>query len=208
MGNHGMDVSKENLALVAGSAVFLYWAYRVTQQAQDESTGDTPPTDQPMQDQTTTTVFEDMISKTSTFLGLWKPPAKYADTIAMAEAQNGIPRDMLARLLYQESRYREDIITGKTRSPVGALGIAQFMPATAREMGVDPLNPAQAINGAARYLGRLYNMFGNWTEALAAYNWGPGNVKRQGITNAPQETRNYYVQILADVNNSNGTTYA
>lgn len=199
----------KNIALAAGASVFLFWAYRTMQQAQDQNMNDTQTTDQPTQDSTTApTVFEDMISKTSTFLGLWKPPAKYADTIAMAEAQNGIPRDMLARLLYQESRYREDVITGKTRSPVGALGIAQFMPATARDMGIDPLNPAQAIDGAARYLGRLYNMFGNWTEALAAYNWGPGNVKRQGLTNAPQETRNYYVQILADVNNSNGTTYA
>jgi soluble lytic murein transglycosylase-like protein len=203
-----MDVSQKNLALVAGSAVFVYWAWRYMQMQNAIDQGDGTDTAPPDTSTTDTTLFENMISKTSTFLGLWKPPAKYADTIAMAEAQNGIPRDMLARLLYQESHYREDVITGKTRSPVGALGIAQFMPATARDMGIDPLNPAQAINGAARYLARLYNMFGNWTEALAAYNWGPGNVKRQGIANAPQETRNYYVQILADVNNSNGSTYA
>jgi hypothetical protein len=197
----------KNLALIAGSAVFLFWAYRMTQQAQSEDTGDT--IDTPTQDTNTEpTVFEDMISKTSTFLGLWKPPAKYAQAIAVAEAQHGIPRDMLARLLYQESRYREDIITGKVRSPVGAVGIAQFMPATAREMGVDPLDPFQSIQGAARYLARMYDMFGNWTEALAAYNWGPGNVRRRGLDKAPQETRNYFVQILADVNNSNGSTYA
>jgi soluble lytic murein transglycosylase-like protein len=196
-----------NLALIAGSGLFLYWAWRTLQQSQSDNPADS--IDMQAQDTSNTpSVFEDMISKTTTFIGLWKPPAKYADTIAMAEAQNGIPPNMLARLLYQESRYREDIITGKTRSPVGALGIAQFMPATAREMGIDPLNPPQAINGAARYLARLYDKFGNWTEALAAYNWGSGNVQRKGLANAPTETRNYFVQILADVNNSNGSNYA
>lgn len=202
-------MNKETMIVAAGASVFLYWAWRVLSQNQD-TTGDSADTiDTPAPDTSNEpTIFEDMISKTSTFLGLWKPPAKYADAIAVAEAQNGIPRDMLARLLYQESRYREDIITGKTRSPVGAVGIAQFMPATAREMGIDPLDPFQSIQGAGRYLARLYRMFGNWTEALAAYNWGPGNVQRKGLTNAPTETRNYFVQILADVNNSNGTTYA
>lgn len=202
-----MDVTTRNLALIAGSTVFIYWAWRTMQDQAGSATGDTLDT-QPQDTSNTPSVFEDMISKTTTFIGLWKPPAKYADTIAMAEAQNGIPPNMLARLLYQESRYREDIITGKTRSPVGALGIAQFMPATAREMGIDPLNPPQAINGAARYLARLYDKFGNWTEALAAYNWGSGNVQRKGLANAPTETRNYFVQILADVNNSNGSNYA
>lgn len=201
-----MDVTSRNLALIAGSTVFIYWAWR-TMQDQADTTGDTLDM-QPQDTSNTPSVFEDMISKTTTLIGLWKPPAKYADTIAMAEAQNGIPPNMLARLLYQESRYREDIITGKTRSPVGALGIAQFMPATAREMGIDPLNPPQAISGAARYLARLYDKFGNWTEALAAYNWGSGNVQRKGLANAPTETRNYFVQILADVNNSNGSNYA
>lgn len=200
-------MNAKDTALIAGATVFIYWAWRMVQQSQTDTTGDTLDT-QPQDTSNTPSVFEDMISKTTTFIGLWKPPAKYANIIAMAEAQNGIPPNMLARLLYQESRYREDIITGKTRSPVGALGIAQFMPATAREMGIDPLNPPQAINGAARYLARLYDKFGNWTEALAAYNWGSGNVQRKGLANAPTETRNYFVQILADVNNSNGSNYA
>lgn len=119
--------------------------------------------------------------------------------------RHGLPRDLLARLLWQESRYREDIITGRTRSSVGALGIAQFMPATAADFGVDPLEPFQAIEGAARYLGQLFRQFGNWPEALAAYNWGPGNVKRKGLAAAPLETRNYYTQILADIG---GAAYA
>lgn len=126
-------------------------------------------------------------------------PTKYRAAIAQAEAQNGIPAGLLARLLWQESRYRPDIIDGRTRSPVGAVGIAQFMPATAAEWGVNPLDPFQSIDGAGRYLAWLFKRLGGWREALAAYNWGIGNVQRKGIAAAPLETRNYFSQILFDV---------
>lgn len=124
----------------------------------------------------------------------------YLAAIASAEAAHGIPQHMLARLLWQESRFRDDIITGAVKSSAGALGIAQFMPATAAEMGIDPLNPWQAIDGAARYLRRLYDALGrDWAKALAAYNWGIGNVQRRGLDAAPAETRAYYASILEDV---------
>lgn len=135
---------------------------------------------------------------------------KYADFIANIERKYNIPTDLLARLLYQESRYRPDVIAGTNRSPVGALGIAQFMPATAAWLHVDPLEPLAAIDGAGMYLKRLYNDFsGNWQYALMAYNWGEGNVKHwiNGDTNPktgqpytpPQETQNYFAQINSDV---------
>lgn len=133
----------------------------------------------------------------------WKPPASaapYLETIAQAEADNGLPAGLLARVLHQESRFRPDIITGKTKSPAGALGIAQFMPATAKERGVDPLNPTSAINGAAGYLASLFDRFGDWSKAIAAYNWGQGNVARKGLDRAPPETRAYVAQITKDVN--------
>ena len=101
-----------------------------------------------------------------------------------------------------------DIIDGHTKSPVGALGIAQFMPATAQQLGINPLDPFQAIDGAGRYLASLYRQTSSWSQALAAYNWGIGNVTRRGLDSAPTETRNYFTQILADVNNASGTTYA
>lgn len=150
-----------------------------------------------------TAIVEDLMATANSLLGRWRPPAQYADAIAQAESTHGIPRDILARLLWQESRYRPDIITGAVRSPAGALGIAQFMPATAREMGIDPLDPWQAIDGAARYLSQLYGQFGTWAQALAAYNWGPGNVRRKGLGAAPAETRNYFASILRDVNAAN-----
>lgn len=128
-------------------------------------------------------------------------PQIYRDPIRNAEIANGIPAGMLARLLWQESRYRPDIISGATRSPVGALGIAQFMPATARDMGIDPLDPMQAIPAAARYLAQCFKWTGgnDWAKALAAYNWGAGNVNKKGLANAPKETRNYYAGILGDL---------
>lgn len=128
-----------------------------------------------------------------------KVPPQYRAVIAAAEADNGIPAGMLARLLYQESRYRPEIIDGRKRSPTGAMGIAQFMPATAAEMGVDPLDPMQAIPAAGRYLAWLYGKTGGWSMALAAYNWGIGNVMRKGLSAAPKETRDYYSQIMADL---------
>lgn len=154
------------------------------------------------------TIVNEISGAVRSTLGAWRPPAKYAAHIMQAEDDNGIPRDMLARLLFQESRYRDDIITGRTRSPVGAVGIAQFMPATAAERGLNPLDPYASIAEAGRYLAWLRARHGNWSEALAAYNWGTGNVSRKGLSNAPRETRNYYSQILADVNAANGTGWA
>lgn len=162
--------------------------------------------------QADTSILENVLNTASSAVrstfGGWRPPAKYATAIQQAEDANGIPRDVLARLLYQECHWREDIITGRTTSPVGAVGIAQFMPATAAERGLNPLDPLASIAEAGKYLAWLYRRHGNWTEALAAYNWGTGNVARKGLAQAPAETRNYYAQILGDVNAANGTAWA
>ncbi len=195
-------------ATVAGAYMVGLWMLRG--QPVDEATQDDQTQDQP--DTTDTTTAADIIDMVTapvkSALGLWRPPAQYAGLIADAEQRHGIPTDMLARLLYQESHYRQDIISGAKTSPVGAQGIAQFMPATAQELGIDPLNVPQAIDAAGRYLARLYRALGNWSEALAAYNWGIGNVSRKGLAKAPAETRNYFTNILADVNAANGTNYA
>lgn len=123
----------------------------------------------------------------------------YRLAIAAAELARGIPTGLLARLLYQESHYRTDIIDGSTRSATGALGLAQFMPATAAELGIDPLDPFQAIEGAARYLRRMYDAFGDWRLALAAYNAGPGNVKKYNGVPPFTETQKYVAEIASDV---------
>lgn len=125
--------------------------------------------------------------------------ARYRGAIAAAEARYGIPAGLLHRLLYQESRFRTDIITGALRSPAGAVGIAQFLPSTAAELGIDPLDPMQAIEGAARYLRQQFDRFGSWALALAAYNAGPGNVQRYGGIPPFDETKRYVAEILSDV---------
>ena len=136
--------------------------------------------------------------------------APYRAIIEQAGATHGVPPLLLAWLLWKESRYLPAVINGTKRSSVGALGIAQFMPATAREqLGSEAaaLDPARAIPGAARYLAWLYTRLGSWTAALAGYNWGIGNVQRKGLAAAPAETRDYYSTILAKANKT-GAQYA
>lgn len=146
--------------------------------------------------QTFTAAVTDQLKKIFTVPTAGQP---YADAIRAAEVKYSLPDSLLARVLYQESRFRQDIITGATKSSAGAVGIAQFMPATARDLGIDPLNTDQSIDGAGRYLRQLFNQTGSWDRALAAYNWGIGNVQRKGLDAAPLETRNYVSQVLADV---------
>lgn len=130
---------------------------------------------------------------------------KYRPIIAAAEVANGIPTGMLHRLIKTESSFRQDVIDGSRASPVGALGIAQFMPATAREWGINPLDPLSAISGAGRYLAWLARYFkGDWQKAVASYNWGIGNVAKAATkygtawaTYAPPETRSYLLKVYA-----------
>lgn len=127
----------------------------------------------------------------------WTPPAKaapYLAAIYASEAKYNLPKNLLARLIYQESRFNPLAV-----SPVGALGIAQFMPATAKQFGIDPRNWQQSIDAAGKYLSQLFARFGRWDLALASYNWGAGNVSKYGLDRAPVETKNYYSQILSDV---------
>jgi soluble lytic murein transglycosylase-like protein len=125
---------------------------------------------------------------------------QYQQAITDAASESGVPVSILAWLLWKESRYNPAIIDGTKRSRVGALGIAQFMPATAAQvLGSEAaaLDPDQAIPGAARYLAGLYNQTGAWDAALAAYNWGIGNVQHKGIGAAPAETVDYYTTIMS-----------
>lgn len=119
---------------------------------------------------------------------------KYRDLITSASQEHDVPEDILYNLIETESGFNPT-----ARSPKGALGIAQFMPATAKELGVDPLDPLQAIPGSAKYLRSHYNKFGDWPLALAAYNAGPGAVeKHKGIPPFP-ETQEYVKKIMGKV---------
>ena len=129
---------------------------------------------------------------------------KYAPVIEAAEKKYGIPAGLLHRLIKQESHFRTDIITGAKVSPVGALGIAQFMPATAKEQGVNPLDPVASIDAAGRYLAKLNTSLKSWPKAVGAYNWGIGRVTKAArdygdnwLARAPAETQNYVKDVMA-----------
>lgn len=108
---------------------------------------------------------------------------------AMAR-KHGIPEDLFLRLVQQESGWNPN-----ARSNKGAHGLAQLMPGTAAKLGVDSSDPMQNLEGGARYLRMMYNTFGSWPLALAAYNAGPGAVSKYGGIPPYQETKNYVMVI-------------
>ena len=119
-------------------------------------------------------------------------PGAYAATIEQAAASNGIPASLLAGLLYHESRFEPGAV-----SSAGAEGIAQFMPATAAGMGIDPTDPTQSIEGAAELLGSYTRQFGSYADALAAYDAGSSAVERYGGIPPYAETQAYVPAVLS-----------
>ena len=116
----------------------------------------------------------------------------YADLFARAATKHGVDPSLLAAVAKQESNFDT-----AARSPAGAQGLMQFMPATARGLGVDPMDPASAIDGAAKYLSTLTEQFGSTELALAAYNAGPGTVSRYGGIPPYPETQNYVRAVMS-----------
>ncbi|RJE81375.1 lytic transglycosylase domain-containing protein [Paracoccus sp. JM45] len=116
---------------------------------------------------------------------------EYLPHARAAAQRNGIPEDLFLRLVQQESGWNPN-----AKSHKGAMGLAQLMPGTAAKLGVNASDPVQNLNGGARYLRMMYNQFGNWNLALAAYNAGPGAVQKYGGIPPYRETRNY-VRIIA-----------
>lgn len=116
----------------------------------------------------------------------------YADLFRAAGAEHGIQPSILAAVAKTESAFDPNAV-----SHAGAQGLMQFMPATAAEMGVDPWDPASAIDGAARYLTQNLRRFGSLELALAAYNAGPGAVQRHGGIPPFEETQAYVPKVLA-----------
>ncbi len=110
----------------------------------------------------------------------------YSDLFTRAGNRHGVDPALLAAVASQESGFDSRAV-----SPAGAQGLMQFMPATARGLGVDPFDPASAVDGAARYLADLGKQFGSTSLALAAYNAGPGAVGKHGGIPPYPGTQNY-----------------
>jgi hypothetical protein len=137
-------------------------------------------------------VLPSTASGTGTVMGNVTVPAQYVSTIEQAASTNGIPSSLLAALLYHESRFEPTVV-----SSAGAEGIAQFMPATAAAMGINPDDPTEAINAAAKLLGSYTAQFGSYSDALAAYDAGASAVERYGGIPPYAETQAYVPAVLS-----------
>lgn len=130
---------------------------------------------------------------------------QWIPVINQTETALGIPSNLLARMAYEESHFIPGIIDGSTPSSAGALGILQLEPAYFNTVTVPvPFTTQDTVNQiqqAGAYLMQLYAQFGNWGDALAAYNDGPTNI--EGVLNGtlalPAQTQAYVSDILADV---------
>lgn len=129
---------------------------------------------------------------------MYKAPAEVAQYIEKYSAQHGVSPDLAYAVANQESRFKQDAV-----SPVGAQGVMQLMPKTAKGLGVDPNNVEQNVEGGIRYLSEQLKRYnGDEEKALAAYNWGMGNVdkaiKKYGDNwkeHLPKETSDYIRKI-------------
>ena len=104
----------------------------------------------------------------------------------------GLDPNLFGRVIGAESNWNPEAV-----SPAGAIGLGQLMPATAAELGVDPRDPIQNMEGSARYLRQMLDRFGGDERlALAAYNAGPGRVEEYGGVPPFPETQNYLNRIF------------
>ncbi|WP_425203978.1 transglycosylase SLT domain-containing protein [Priestia megaterium] len=134
--------------------------------------------------------------------GSWN--GQYKDIIKAKAAKYGVSPALIAGIIQQESVWNPN-----ARSPVGATGLMQLMPATARSMGVrNPRNPEQNIDGGTKYIKQMLNMFkGNLDKALRGYNAGPGNVLN-GRAYKLKETNDYVRKVTANIRRFGGQFFS
>jgi soluble lytic murein transglycosylase-like protein len=181
------------LILVFGGSLVAYYLYQKSQSNTDILTA----------------VGDDVSNVTDSIKASivgWKnvgSAATWLPYLAQAENSYDIPTDLLARVAYQESRFREEIIRGTKASPVGALGIMQMMPQYFTSVNAPrPYQDSDVIaqiQESGKQLASLYKSTGDWNLALAGYNAGLGNVQKYGGIPPFPETQNYVAQITADV---------
>ena len=124
-------------------------------------------------------------------------PGDLIDQARQAAAKYGIDPEVFTRQIKQESGFNPN-----AKSGAGAIGIAQFMPATAQGMGIDPTNPQQSLDAAAKLDAQnLQRYGGDWASALSAYNAGPGNTPAGGGVAPFAETQTYVKNILGGAQN-------
>ncbi|WP_169392140.1 MULTISPECIES: lytic transglycosylase domain-containing protein [Psychrobacter] len=154
-----------------------------------------------------TTYYKDSIAQKATFTSNYNPTytpstssgsrSTYDSYIVASAGRHGVDPALLKAMMHTESAFNPN-----ARSPVGAQGLMQLMPATARRFSVsNPWNPAENIEGSAKYLAWLLRKFNNKVEfAVAGYNAGEGNVMKYGGIPPFKETRNYVQRVMSRYN--------
>lgn len=122
---------------------------------------------------------------------------RYRSSITQLSKEYNVPAALVAAMIKVESDFRPNVV-----SPVGARGLMQVMPATARELNVHNINdPHENIRAGTKYIRSLLDQFrGNMTLAIASYNAGPGAVKKFGTVPPYPETRKYVQKVLHHFN--------
>ncbi len=129
-------------------------------------------------------------------------PAQYAEYVRELAIRFDLSPALIEAVVWQESRWRENAV-----SPAGARGLAQLMPGTARDLGVDADDPRANLEGGARYLREQLDRFdGDLEKALAAYNAGPGRVIRANGIPQIRETRAYVASIMGRLSDYSRST--
>ena len=116
----------------------------------------------------------------------------YIEALVKMEKKYKMPSGILQNIAYHESRYNPNAISHK-----GAIGIMQIHPRWHK--GVNPYNPFASIKYGAKYLNLLYKQFGSWEVALAAWNWGQGNVRKYTFYKAPRETKAFIKNVMKGI---------
>lgn len=143
-------------------------------------------------------------------IALSRVPPQYKQMVIQASQQYGVPIHVLGNVMKMESNGDPN-----ATSKAGAMGLMQLMPSTFQGLGGsgNPYDPQQNIALGTKYLSQLLSKYGNNEQmALAAYDWGPGNLSKRGLQNAPSETMSYlskYGQLMgSEMPPSNGTSFA
>lgn len=135
--------------------------------------------------------FKSVLSNVKDDLCVPKCPSDLEPMIKRAADKYGIDSSVIKAVIKAESGFRPN-----ATSRVGAQGLMQLMPGTARALGVDASDPEQNIDGGTKYLKQQLDKFGSLDLALAAYNAGPGSVVKYGGVPPYTETQNYVQQVM------------